>query len=99
MYKSINMYMYTYTHIYRETKFAYESVIAIPIRQYEQEGTTGAVSTVIRNMPIAVLRPVAGLAEGLSYTILGMHKYMQICMVIYVYICTYIHAYIHIHIL
>lgn len=58
----------------RELGVAAETIIAVPVRQYEQLGPSGLITSVVRALPIAVLRPVAGLAEGLSYTILGLRN-------------------------
>ena len=63
-----------YGSVQREVGIAVETVIAIPVRQYHQNGPLGAAKAVVRALPIAVLRPIAGLAEGLSYTILGLRN-------------------------
>lgn len=60
----------------REVSAAADTVIAIPVRQYVRTGTGAgaALKSVIRAMPIAILRPVAGVAEGISYTMLGLRN-------------------------
>jgi autophagy-related protein 2 len=58
----------------REVGSAAETVIAVPIRQYEQTGPGGYVRSVIRALPIAIIRPIAGVAEGISYTMLGLRN-------------------------
>lgn len=64
-----------YSSVTREVNAAMDTVIAIPIEQYEGSGSTGKyVKSVIRALPVAVLRPISGIAEGLSYTILGLRN-------------------------
>jgi autophagy-related protein 2 len=46
----------------------------MPIRHYSQTGPGGFVTSVVRALPVAVLRPVAGAAEALSYTLLGLRN-------------------------
>ena len=61
----------------REMSNAVETVIAVPIRQYERSGAGGVLQSVVRALPVAVLRPIAGVAEGVSYTILGFRNHLD----------------------
>jgi autophagy-related protein 2 len=61
----------------REINGVAETVIAVPIRQYERSGTTGLLRSVVRALPVAVLRPIAGVTEGVSYTILGFRNHLD----------------------
>eukprot|EP01032_Pedospumella_encystans_P008179 gene8179-9738_t len=63
-----------YGSVSREVASAAETVIAIPIREYVHTGPGGYLKSVIRAFPIAVLRPVAGVMEGVSYTMLGLRN-------------------------
>jgi hypothetical protein len=63
-----------YHAVSREVSSAAETVIAIPIREYVHTGAGGYVKSVIRAMPIAVLRPVGGVVEGISYAMLGLRN-------------------------
>lgn len=63
-----------YEAVTREFAVAADTVIAVPVRQYERLGPSGLITSVVRALPVAVLRPVAGIAEGISYTILGMRN-------------------------
>jgi hypothetical protein len=64
-----------YESMRREVSSAAESVIAIPIREYQRTGSSKHyVKTVVRALPVAVLRPIAGAAEGVSYTLLGLRN-------------------------
>lgn len=58
----------------REVNSTIETVICVPIRLYNQTGPGGFVTNVVRALPVAVLRPVAGAAEALSYTLLGLRN-------------------------
>jgi autophagy-related protein 2 len=63
-----------YGSVAREVTSAAETVIAVPIREYVHTGPGGYLKSVIRAFPIAVLRPVAGVVEGISYTMLGLRN-------------------------
>lgn len=43
-------------------------------RQYTRSGPGGVLRSVIRAIPVAILRPTAGAAEALSYTLLGLRN-------------------------
>lgn len=63
-----------YSVVRQEVSEVADTVIAVPVRQYERLGPSGMVSEVVRVLPVAILRPLAGLTEGLSYTILGLRN-------------------------
>ena len=48
-----------------------QTVIAVPIQEYKRAGTAGAVRSVIKAVPVAVVNPMLGAAEGLSRVLLG----------------------------
>ena len=58
----------------REVNIAFDTIVALPIKQYERDGAGGYTKAVIRALPIAVLRPIAGVSEALSYTLLGIRN-------------------------
>lgn len=58
----------------REVNIAFDTIVALPIKQYERNGAGGYTKAVIRALPIAVLRPIAGVSEALSYTLLGIRN-------------------------
>ena len=58
----------------REGQAAFETVVAVPVKQYRRDGASGTLRAVIRALPIAVIRPVAGVAEAVSYTLLGLRN-------------------------
>mmetsp|Transcript_23429 Transcript_23429/g.34384 ORF Transcript_23429/g.34384 Transcript_23429/m.34384 type:complete len:2514 (+) Transcript_23429:183-7724(+) len=63
-----------YEAVSREIHSALDTVVVMPVRQYQRTGTGGYVRSVIRALPVAVLRPTAGAAEALSYTLLGLRN-------------------------
>lgn len=63
-----------YSVIRNEISETAETIVAVPIRQYEQLGPSGLLTEVVRALPIAILKPLGGLAHGLSYTILGLRN-------------------------
>ena len=58
----------------REITSTLDTVAVMPVRQYQRTGAGGAIRSVIRAIPVAVLRPTAGAAEALSYTLLGLRN-------------------------
>lgn len=61
----------------RGVNAAAHAIIAIPIREYQAQGPKGAMKAVIRAVPIAILRPVAGASDALAYTLLGIRNTME----------------------
>lgn len=66
-----------YNALEKELESTAETIVAVPIQQYERAGTGGYMRSVIRAMPVAILRPAAGVSEALSYTLLGMRNQMN----------------------
>jgi hypothetical protein len=48
--------------------------IRLPCREYQVSGSGGAISSVIRALPIAVLAPATGAAEAASHVLLGLRN-------------------------
>lgn len=46
-------------------------VIIVPYREFRRSGASGAVKSVLKGIPVALVAPVSGAAEALSYTLLG----------------------------
>lgn len=63
-----------YSLICNEVSSAARTVVSVPIRQYERNGSSGVITEVIRILPVAILKPLGGVAHGLSYTILGLRN-------------------------
>jgi len=53
---------------------AAQTILAVPMEVYERSGDEGAVRSVIRAVPIAVLKPMIGATEAVSKTLLGLHN-------------------------
>lgn len=66
-----------YGALERELGQTAETVVAVPIKQYERSGASGTLRCIIRAMPVAVLRPAAGISEALSYTLLGLRNHLD----------------------
>ena len=62
-----------YQSLSREVNATVETVIAVPIKQMETS-PGGALRCVVRAIPIAILRPLSGAAEAVSYTLLGLRN-------------------------
>jgi len=59
----------------REVHTAMDTVVMLPIRQYKKTGNSRElVKEVVTALPIAILRPIGGAAEAVSYTLLGMRN-------------------------
>jgi hypothetical protein len=56
----------------RELTTTVDQVLVVPIRV--GGGPSGVIKSVVRALPVALLRPVKGVAEGISYTILGLRN-------------------------
>jgi autophagy-related protein 2 len=52
-------------------------VVIVPYREYAQNGATGAVTSVVRGVPVLLVAPLAGGAEALSYTLLGARNALR----------------------
>jgi len=52
-------------------------VIIIPCREYRKSGPMGAAKSVVRGIPVAVMAPVGGVAEAISYTLLGARNQVR----------------------
>ena len=53
---------------------AVHTIVAIPIEEYKRSGPAGGMKSVIRALPIAVLRPVIGATEAVSHTLIGVRN-------------------------
>lgn len=46
-------------------------VVVVPYREYLRNGVTGAVTSVIKGIPVLLVAPLTGATEAASYTLLG----------------------------
>ncbi|KAG5176762.1 ATG C terminal domain-containing protein [Tribonema minus] len=64
-----------YVSLSREVLSAAHTIVAIPYEEREELG--GYARTVVRALPIAVLRPVIGATEAVSFALLGFRNTLQ----------------------
>eukprot|EP00516_Mucochytrium_quahogii_P007050 CAMPEP_0203749328 /NCGR_PEP_ID=MMETSP0098-20131031/3938_1 /ASSEMBLY_ACC=CAM_ASM_000208 /TAXON_ID=96639 /ORGANISM=" , Strain NY0313808BC1" /LENGTH=2196 /DNA_ID=CAMNT_0050638365 /DNA_START=579 /DNA_END=7166 /DNA_ORIENTATION=- len=58
----------------REVKRAAYVLVALPYNELQHTGPTAAVKSVLRGVPIAVIRPLIGATEAMSATLLGLRN-------------------------
>ena len=56
---------------------AARTIVAVPCREYSVNGPSGAMKGVVKAIPIAVMAPLSGASEALSYTLLGARNQMR----------------------
>lgn len=52
-------------------------VVIIPYREYHRNGTTGALKSVLKGIPVAIAAPASGAAEALSFALLGARNQLR----------------------
>lgn len=52
-------------------------VVIVPYREYNRSGAAGAVTSVLRGIPVMLVAPVTGATEALSYTLLGARNALR----------------------
>mmetsp|Transcript_31462 Transcript_31462/g.47562 ORF Transcript_31462/g.47562 Transcript_31462/m.47562 type:complete len:1784 (+) Transcript_31462:66-5417(+) len=52
-------------------------VIIIPYREYKRKGVTRAAESIVKGIPVAILAPIGGASEALSYTLLGARNQVR----------------------
>jgi autophagy-related protein 2 len=62
------------TSVSRGLALAGHAIIAVPLEDYHRGGAKGALKAAVRAIPVAVLAPVIGATEALSYTLLGIRN-------------------------
>ncbi|CAA7271644.1 unnamed protein product [Cyclocybe aegerita] len=63
-----------YRSLQRNLSSAAQTILAVPMEVYERSGNEGAVRSVIRAVPIAVLKPMIGASEAASKALQGLHN-------------------------
>jgi len=58
----------------RNFSSAAQTILAVPMEVYERSSSEGPVRSVVRAIPIAVLKPMIGASEAVSKTLLGLHN-------------------------
>lgn len=52
-------------------------VVIIPYREYQRSGTTGALKSVLKGIPVALAAPTSGAAEAISFALLGARNQLR----------------------
>ena len=63
--------------ISRGLQTANYKIIIIPYREYHRSGAKGAVTSVLKGIPIAFAAPASGAAEALSFALLGARNQLR----------------------
>jgi autophagy-related protein 2 len=58
-------------------KSVHHTIIAVPLATWQREGTTGALKSVIRAIPVAVIQPVLGLGEAIEAISSGIQFHIE----------------------
>jgi autophagy-related protein 2 len=61
----------------RGLQIANYKVVIIPYREYHRSGTTGAVKSVLKGIPVAIAAPASGAVEALSFALLGARNQIR----------------------
>ena len=69
--------LHAYESVARGLREANYNIVSIPLREYQNSGVRGAAGTIMRGVPIAVICPIAGASEALSYTLLGLRNQLR----------------------
>ena len=71
----------TTTHVVeslsRGLQAANTKIVIIPYYEYQRNGTTGLVSSVIKGIPVAITAPASGAAEAISYALIGIRNRLR----------------------
>eukprot|EP00538_Stauroneis_constricta_P006062 CAMPEP_0119551746 /NCGR_PEP_ID=MMETSP1352-20130426/4920_1 /TAXON_ID=265584 /ORGANISM="Stauroneis constricta, Strain CCMP1120" /LENGTH=2017 /DNA_ID=CAMNT_0007597859 /DNA_START=85 /DNA_END=6138 /DNA_ORIENTATION=+ len=61
----------------RGLKAANYKVVVVPYRELSRNGTTGAIRSVVRGIPVLIVAPLTGATEAISYTLLGARNALR----------------------
>ncbi|KAL7473556.1 hypothetical protein ACHAXS_013999 [Conticribra weissflogii] len=68
---------YACESIVRGLREANYKIVTIPCREYQQRGPGGAARSAVKGIPVAVLAPLSGVSEALSYTLIGLRNQLR----------------------
>ncbi|RMX69069.1 hypothetical protein DD238_001919 [Peronospora effusa] len=63
-----------YDSLAREFHVAAKTIVAVPLVEYKKTGSQGYVRSVIRAVPVAVLRPMIGASEAVAKALIGVRN-------------------------
>eukprot|EP00804_Cyclotella_cryptica_P025493 CCRYP_011996-RA/>CCRYP_011996-RA protein AED:0.00 eAED:0.00 QI:4715/1/1/1/1/1/2/198/503 len=66
-----------YKSISRGLREANYKIVTVPLREYQHSGASGAALSAVHGLPIAILAPLSGASEALSYTLLGLRNSLR----------------------
>jgi hypothetical protein len=58
-------------------KSVHQTIIAVPLATWQREGTTGAMKSVIKAIPVAVIQPILGVGEAIEALSSGIRFYIE----------------------
>ncbi len=61
----------------RGVGIAAHAIIAVPVGDFQRDGTKAGLRSAVRAVPVALLAPVIGATEAVSYTLLGLRNSMD----------------------
>jgi Autophagy-related protein C terminal domain len=53
------------------------TVVIVPYREYHRRGAAGAITSVLRGIPVAIAAPASGAAEAFSYAAIGVRNQVR----------------------
>ena len=68
---------HAYESVSKGLRAANYTIVVVPKREYQKNGTTGAVKSVIKAIPVAILAPLSGATEAVSYSLLGIRNQLR----------------------
>ncbi|KAL3915698.1 MAG: hypothetical protein SGILL_005523, partial [Bacillariaceae sp.] len=52
-------------------------IVVVPYREFSRHGVTGAITSVIKGIPVLLVAPLTGVTEAASYTLLGARNALR----------------------
>jgi len=49
----------------------------VPLDEYNKTGAAGYVSSLVTGVPVAILRPMIGVSDGVTKTLMGVQKWVD----------------------
>lgn len=70
-------FSHSYESVSSGLRAASYTVIMVPKREFKKNGPTGAMKSVIKAVPVAILAPLTGVSEAISYSLLGVRNQLK----------------------
>ncbi|CAH0519484.1 unnamed protein product [Peronospora belbahrii] len=71
---AVEGFVQAYDSFARELHVAAKTIVAVPLVEYKKTGSQGYVRSVIRAVPVAVLRPMIGASEAVAKALIGVRN-------------------------